>query len=203
MSHPAAIMAAMKRCSACKQEKPSEEFNKNASQADGLHNECRECKRERDRLRYGGNSESIRARRRAYYYENRVAAIAYSVSWAKANRERYVEYHRKWRSKNPERRRAAVAKWDRANLDKRAESSRRRKAIKLQVSVAEFSEQELRQRLSMFSGCWLCGGEADSVDHVKPLAKGGLHTLSNLRPACGVCNSRKGDRWPFPIRQAA
>ncbi len=37
---------------------------------------------------------------------------------------------------------------------------------------------------------------------VKPLAKGGSHWASNLRPACRSCNSRKGDRWPFtPTRE--
>ncbi|WP_349257835.1 HNH endonuclease [Iamia sp.] len=43
----------------------------------------------------------------------------------------------------------------------------------------------------------MCGVEADSIDHVKPLSKGGAHMLSNLRPSCRSCNSRKGARWPF------
>ncbi|MGX7727586.1 HNH endonuclease [Rhodococcus sp. 5G237] len=36
-----------------------------------------------------------------------------------------------------------------------------------------------------------------TVDHVKPINKGGPHMLANLRPACGPCNSRKRDQWPF------
>ena len=31
-------------------------------------------------------------------------------------------------------------------------------------------------------------------DHVIPLAKGGLHTAANIRPAHALCNLRKGNR---------
>jgi 5-methylcytosine-specific restriction endonuclease McrA len=51
----------------------------------------------------------------------------------------------------------------------------------------------------MFPGCWMCGGDADTVDHVKPLSKGGAHILANLRSACQSCNSSKGATWPFDL----
>ncbi|MYR43114.1 hypothetical protein GTW67_14075 [Streptomyces sp. SID5910] len=31
------------------------------------------------------------------------------------------------------------------------------------------------------------------VDHVRPLAKGGVHHPFNLAPSCGPCNRAKGD----------
>ena len=59
----------------------------------------------------------------------------------------------------------------------------------------------------MFAGCYICGipfaEVAVHLDHVKPLAKGGPHLLSNLRPACELCNLRKADRWPFDAEQIA
>lgn len=60
-----------------------------------------------------------------------------------------------------------------------------------------FTAEQLAARLSMFPGCWMCGGAADQVDHVKPLVAGGWHILANLRPACGSCNASKGGRWPL------
>lgn len=51
----------------------------------------------------------------------------------------------------------------------------------------------------MFAGCWVCGGEATQVDHVKPIAAGGAHILANLRPICGQCNQRKKDKWPYAL----
>ena len=47
--------------------------------------------------------------------------------------------------------------------------------------------------------CWICDCTLGSIqwDHYQPLARGGAHTVTNLRPACQPCNSRKGAIWPF------
>jgi 5-methylcytosine-specific restriction endonuclease McrA len=45
--------------------------------------------------------------------------------------------------------------------------------------------------------CVYCGAIADSLDHVKPKAKGGETVTSNLVPACKTCNGNKGDRELF------
>ena len=49
-----------------------------------------------------------------------------------------------------------------------------------------------------FDRCYLCGekGEYNGVaglhiDHVVPIARGGAHTMDNLRPACSSCNLMK------------
>jgi hypothetical protein len=42
--------------------------------------------------------------------------------------------------------------------------------------------------------CVYCGAEATTVDHVRPLARGGAEHVSNLAPACHPCNSSKRDR---------
>jgi 5-methylcytosine-specific restriction endonuclease McrA len=51
-------------------------------------------------------------------------------------------------------------------------------------------------RLQVFArdgrACYRCGAYANSVDHVLPVALGGTHALSNLRPACSRCNSSTG-----------
>lgn len=46
--------------------------------------------------------------------------------------------------------------------------------------------------------CWMCGEDWTSQDHVKPLSRGGLHVLANLRPACTSCNTSKHSRWNGP-----
>lgn len=41
------------------------------------------------------------------------------------------------------------------------------------------------------SQCQYCKKEADTIDHVIPLARGGSNDISNLVPACRSCNSSK------------
>ncbi|MFN2517559.1 MAG: HNH endonuclease [Jatrophihabitantaceae bacterium] len=42
--------------------------------------------------------------------------------------------------------------------------------------------------------CVYCGLRADTIDHVRPRSRGGVHTWSNVVAACARCNHRKGDR---------
>lgn len=53
-----------------------------------------------------------------------------------------------------------------------------------------------KTRLQVFArlgrACYRCGAYANTVDHAIPLALGGTHDLSNLRPACSRCNSSTG-----------
>lgn len=39
--------------------------------------------------------------------------------------------------------------------------------------------------------CSYCGGPADVIDHIEPLATAGAHSASNLTAACRRCNARK------------
>lgn len=40
--------------------------------------------------------------------------------------------------------------------------------------------------------CAYCGAAADCRDHVVPFFLGGTNWLTNIVPACGTCNNRKG-----------
>lgn len=57
-------------------------------------------------------------------------------------------------------------------------------------------EGKARLRRGIFDawghGCAYCGAPADTLDHVRPLARGGLTVRENLIPACSPCNLRKG-----------
>jgi len=44
--------------------------------------------------------------------------------------------------------------------------------------------------------CQYCGGFADSIDHVMPRSRGGLHIWENVAAACRRCNLDKRDRTP-------
>ncbi|WP_375478791.1 HNH endonuclease [uncultured Jatrophihabitans sp.] len=42
--------------------------------------------------------------------------------------------------------------------------------------------------------CAYCEGRADTIDHVVPRSRGGLHAWDNVVAACARCNHRKADR---------
>jgi 5-methylcytosine-specific restriction endonuclease McrA len=42
--------------------------------------------------------------------------------------------------------------------------------------------------------CAYCGTRADTIDHVRPRSRGGMHVWTNVVAACARCNHRKGDR---------
>jgi 5-methylcytosine-specific restriction endonuclease McrA len=42
--------------------------------------------------------------------------------------------------------------------------------------------------------CAYCGVRADTIDHVRPRSRGGMHVWTNVVAACARCNHRKGDR---------
>lgn len=49
-----------KRCRQCGKEKDISEFGSNARNADGLHSECRDCRRQEYRDRHGGLKHALR-----------------------------------------------------------------------------------------------------------------------------------------------
>jgi 5-methylcytosine-specific restriction endonuclease McrA len=84
----------------------------------------------------------------------------------------------------------------------KAKGARRRATIR-------GAEREPVSRAQVFArdgwNCHLCGDPIDreavapeplapTLDHVVPLARGGSHTMRNLRPAHFICNARKSDR---------
>ncbi len=77
-----------------------------------------------------------------------------------------------------------------------ADYTRKRRAARTAATVGTYSPDDVAQRMSYFGNrCWMCGGDFECVDHVKPLAAGGKDCPANFRPACGSCNSRKGAKW--------
>jgi 5-methylcytosine-specific restriction endonuclease McrA len=57
-------------------------------------------------------------------------------------------------------------------------------------------EGKARLRRGIFADwgtdCAYCGSLADTLDHVRPLARGGVTARENLVPACSACNLGKG-----------
>ena len=164
--------AVTRRCPACRE---VAEFSPYSSR-------CRGCMAIYRRAR---RSDADRANEQRWYQANAVAKLAKRrrIYWSDP------EVHRA-------RRRAYGQRPESKALNAQREAMRR--AQIRQVAIFPFTAQQLAARLSMWPGCWMCGGPWTHVDHVKPLAQGGPHCLANFRPACGSCNSAKWRHWYGP-----
>jgi 5-methylcytosine-specific restriction endonuclease McrA len=174
----------LKVCHGCNRELPIEAFGRFAHDRPTIRPRCRECRNAEHRAAYAADPETFRAKSRESDRRYKEWRKAYCKERYQAKKEYINAQNRAYSLAHPEVNRA---------------KQHRRKARKQKASIVSFTHDQLLQKLAFWGHrCWICGGEAGTIDHVKPLNKGGPHILANLRPACKSCNSSKCDTWPLP-----
>lgn len=168
-------------CTKCLVDKPEDHFlpKKDGS---GYHYWCKECRS---------------ANRKKNYYANLEKERAQSLAWNKANPEKTRESVRKWFRENPDKHLAHVNKWREENPEKAKNNDRRKtmryRARKKAAFVETVDPMVLFERDKGI--CGICQKEivmTFEVDHVVPLAVGGVHSYDNCQVAHPSCNRRKG-----------
>ncbi len=200
-----------KKCRPCGQLLPVGSFCGHAGHSDGLNSHCRACKKAKAKAYYQANRDAVQAQHREYNDANPERKRAWDAAYYEANKDRLKAKFRLYRRDNRERLRemnkayyisnferiSAVKRtytplWRSANRALVSSYERARKARKLALTVVPLTQAGIAARVSVFGdSCAYCGGAWKALDHVKPLSRGGPHCLSNLRPACVKCNSRK------------
>jgi 5-methylcytosine-specific restriction endonuclease McrA len=125
--------------------------------------------------------EAKRQQDRASYYRHIEARRAASISYKTRHKLRIAQYRRARMQENAKARLA------------HAEAQRRRTAQKKAQAVGVVSYDAILIRDGLW--CHICSqrvlAEELSFDHVVPLARGGAHSMSNIRVAHRRCNSAK------------
>lgn len=171
-------MFSSKQCKGCEENKPLEQYGKDAKQSDGKYPYCKDCQRQRNRDYYHANKEALNKYQRDWRLNNPGRS-------AKRRREKYypkyrddlIAYQREYARKNPE---------------KRSKIKSAYRARKLSGAFVVLDREFARIRRSSCAACGFSGPV--EVDHVVPLSRGGLHCVGNLMPLCRSCNASKGNK---------
>lgn len=208
----------MKECPRCKELKPTSEFHKNRSRADGLGFYCKPC----FRVRRGPRTERHREVQRKWLAANREHKNAVRRRWCAKNKGKISELNRRHRERHPgesgrkapyraanaERIRLWVSEWRKRNPDyamrhRRASPEKVRaandahRARKLGAEGRHTGEDVERQYRAQKGCCFYCGEPLKARyhrDHRIPLKRGGTNWPENIACACARCNLRKNTK---------
>jgi hypothetical protein len=147
---------------------------------------------EKVRISRERNREKRAARDKIYHQQNRERRAATYKAWYERNREWMVTY----RKLNRERRAATGKAWLERNRERVNENHRRRRCKKRnasvyltanetqQIFILERTRQELKRET----------GRDYHIDHILPIAHGGIHHPVNMRILDGRENESKQDK---------
>lgn len=142
------------------------------------------------------NRGRIAARRKAYRERNRERIAASKKAYRENNREREAAQKKAWRKRNSERIAATKKAWKERNPELIQETRRRRRAKKknAQIILTAKEKEKLLVLERTRSELQEETGRAYHLDHILPLAHGGLHHPMNLRILEGAENLSKQDK---------
>ena len=118
--------------------------------------------------------------------------------WNANNKDKKAAASKAWYESNKDRANALCAAWIAANKSRHRDYQRLYQAgRRVKVGFVSVGKIDLAALLKRAGGCCeICGtGLGDTgfhVDHIIPIARGGLHTQENLQIAHPFCNQSKG-----------
>ena len=164
-----------RRCARCKQLKTLDNFCKNKSSHDGLHYYCRDCASLFRAETYWKDPEYSRKKIRQWNKEH-------PRIYTPESHARLLESKRKYK-KTPKGRLSDIT----AMAKRRSSKSN---------NGGNFTKEEWVSLCNKYGNkCLACGAYGKmTIDHVKPLSRGGTNSIDNIQPLCLTCNSSKHDK---------
>jgi hypothetical protein len=157
------------------------------------------------------NADKLRAKDLTRYWSDPEKSKQKKAEWAAKNKEKLAAYQRRvepiWRNANREKVRAQNTRWRIKNKDRIAFLAMNRIARKKAAIPDGYDLRVIKPIYEWCARVTRCLGIQHHVDHVMPLARGGLHHHSNLQVLPATLNAKKsallGVSLPAPYRSAA
>ena len=174
-----------KVCSACKKEKPFNEFYKDMSVVCGMSQRCKICVSEAHKKSYSNKHTHKKKTPEQIESEKKSKAKYYQK-----NKEKYAQYCEKYRQT------------EKGQVVRKKVSASRRAKIK-GCHIEKINPIDVFKRDLYI--CQSCGCKTrpdfkninhpkyPNLDHIIPLSKGGTHTMINTQCLCRQCNIEKGN----------
>ena len=181
-----------KSCVTCKAWHPAtqEFFGNRKSSPDGLRGYCRDCARAMAAKHRNSHREALRIKNNEWAKANRDRLRATSSAWNAAHREKAKESTRAWAAENKDAVRVHAQNRRARKLGNGGTLSKglRPKLMALQKGLCACCKQPL--------------GPSPHLDHIMPLALGGMNSDDNMQLLRAHCNARKHDKHPIDYMQS-
>lgn len=159
-----------------------EQFDKyQQKNAEGVHNSRKK------------NPEAAKLACRKWYTKNRNYCLQKNREWREKNRERHIAISIRWNQINREKHQISVKKWESRNPQKKAEASALRRARK-EAAMPNLDRDQLGIIAALYDSAKRVSektGIPHEVDHIIPIAKGGMHHPCNLQILPRSINRKK------------
>lgn len=149
---------------------------------------------------YLKHKEYVKSKTKEYYFENIADIKIKSKEYRDNNFEKIKEKKKEYNTKNIEavrERHRRYMKTEKGKLIAKNMKHRRRTAEK----IGDVTTEQLKNLYENTTHCYWCNTklkkEYINLDHYMPIAKGGLHTISNLVLSCSNCNKSKSHKDPI------
>lgn len=149
------------------------------------------------------NTEKMMAYQKSYRESHREEKKAHNKAYREAHREKMKAYRaankdkisaqvKAYREAHKEEMRALTKAW-RASHPESVKAAHHRRRARKASAPGKLLAADLRILKSILGEkCLACGKGEMTLDHVKPLARGGANGPTNLQPLCQSCNASKG-----------
>lgn len=156
----------------------------------------------RKKAKYMAERPAFQEYNRDYYQRNSDAVKAAAAQYKERNKAAALELVRKWRAANPAKAAALTRAWLLRNRTRRTVYVNNRRARMVGKMSGDIVEKLLiRQK----GKCVCCGqklGDDFHLDHIVPLARGGLNVDANAQLLRSKCNLQKSARHPVEFMQS-